>query len=63
MIREDARERMIADFERLPAILRMIRYLIDEAREIDPDTAFFLRLAEASLLEREQKAADAAGRN
>ncbi|HEY8261091.1 MAG TPA: hypothetical protein VIG55_07760 [Methylosinus sp.] len=52
-----------ADADRLTAIVGMIDYLIVECHESEPLAEYFLKMARLSLLEAEQRHADAVGRN
>lgn len=53
----------VAEFDRVSVMLRLIDYLIGEAKQSDPMVEYFLRMAQMSLLEEEQARADAEGRN
>ncbi len=61
--RPDIREKSAAPDEDVPALLRMIDYLIREVRQIDPICEYFLKMCRLSLLEAEQKRADRIGRH
>jgi hypothetical protein len=60
---ESSKQSAIAEFDRVAAMVRMIDYLIGEAKQSDPMVEYFLQMARLSLLEGEQARADIEGRN
>lgn len=60
---ESSKPSAVAEFDRVSAMLRLIDYLIGEAKQSDPMVEYFLQMARLSLLEEEQARADVEGRN
>jgi hypothetical protein len=60
---DSSKQSVIVEFDRVAAMVRMIDYLIGEAKQSDPMVEYFLQMARLSLLEEEQTRADVEGRN